>query len=67
MGDDSTDWQLQSSDPSRLYMSRISDSSTMINSIIATPVPEPGSAALLLLAGLALFQRSRFSVLVRQR
>jgi hypothetical protein len=67
MGNDSTGWELQSSDPSRLYMSRISDSATAINSIVASPVPEPGSASLLLLAGLVLLQRTRFSVLVPQK
>jgi hypothetical protein len=67
MGDDSSGWQLQSNAPSSLYMSRISDSATTINSIIATPVPEPGSAVLLLMTALALFQRSRFSVLAQQK
>lgn len=67
LGNDSTGWQLQSSNPSRLYFSRISDSESLINGIIATPVPEPGSALLCLLAGLALFQRRGLSALTRQR
>lgn len=62
IGDDGTSWtfinNVPTDNPSHMYASRISSSATEILAIM-TPVPEPGSCLLVMLASAALFRRRR--------
>lgn len=61
-GSDAGGWSSSTLPPgsaASFYASRISDSAAEIESIIATPVPEPGSAVLVMLAAVGLWRRRR--------
>lgn len=65
-GSDGTGWNLVTQPGgSKLYASRVSDSAMEIAAI--TGVPEPGSLGLVIISGLLLLRRGRFSASVRQR
>lgn len=68
-GSDGSGWNFNTDTaldkPSRLYASRVSDSSAAIASI--TGVPEPGSLGLVMIAGLLALRRRRITVSVPQR